>query len=130
MTCRTESGSTRQMDASGEPAGDYQFRRRENWICREFSAELILPKFEVPRIRPGRSKLGWLVRLNKSERKTKLALSVRGKWRSRLRSQSERPGPVIMFRPSFPGILKGPRESKKTGGGLKAAVSNQGLGSG
>jgi len=26
----------------------YQFNRKENWICREFSAELIFPKFEVP----------------------------------------------------------------------------------
>src|SRR3989442_9103538 len=112
MTCRTESESTRQMDASGEPAGDYQFKRRENWICREFSAELILPKLEVPRIRPGRSKLGWLVRLNKSERKTSPVRSFRRKRRSTLRSQSEKPGPVITFRPSLPGMLKGPRESK------------------
>src|SRR2546425_1793252 len=117
------------MDASAEPAGAYQFRRRENWICRAFSAELILPKFEVPRIRPGRSKLGWLVRLNKSERKTSPVRSFRRKRRSTLRSQSEKPGPVITFRPSLPGMLKGPRESKKTGGGLKAAASNQWLGS-
>src|SRR5438094_5217433 len=108
MTCRTESGSTRQMDASGEPAGDYQFRRRENWICRAFSAELILPKLDVPRIRPGRSKLGWLVRLNKSERNTRPLRSFRRKCRCTLKSQSERPGPVMTFRPSFPGILKGP----------------------
>ncbi len=36
----------------------YQLIRRENWIWREFCAELILPKFEVEKIRPGLSKLG------------------------------------------------------------------------
>jgi len=29
-------------------AGRYQFKRNENWIWREFSAELIYPKLEVP----------------------------------------------------------------------------------
>jgi hypothetical protein len=29
-------------------AMSYQFNLRENWIWREFSAELIRPKFEVP----------------------------------------------------------------------------------
>jgi len=26
----------------------YQFKRKENWTWREFSAELMFPKFEVP----------------------------------------------------------------------------------
>ena len=54
----------------------YQFKRKENWIWREFSAELMFPKFEVPKMRPGRSKLGWLVRLKKSERNTRLSRSL------------------------------------------------------
>jgi hypothetical protein len=29
-------------------ASRYQFSRSENWIWREFSAELMFPKFEVP----------------------------------------------------------------------------------
>jgi hypothetical protein len=26
----------------------YQFKRKENWIWREFSAEVMFPKLEVP----------------------------------------------------------------------------------
>jgi hypothetical protein len=37
------------LSASEIPhASHYQFNRSENWIWREFSAELMLPKFEVP----------------------------------------------------------------------------------
>src|SRR5712692_5713185 len=104
---------------------NYQVKRRENWICREFSAELMLPKLEVPKINPGRSKFGWLVRLKKSARKTRSLRSAKRTRRSRLASQSLKSGPVITLRPSFPGMLKAPEESKKTGGVRKASVSNQ-----
>ena len=59
------------LPQTGHPQeAPYQFNRRENCIWREFSAELMLPKLDVPKMSPGRSKFGWLVRLKKSDRNT------------------------------------------------------------